>query len=58
MKFKDALDQLPVEKKARRLKVIWPLIAPSPPLAIEPRSDTARGPLLAEAVEIEVRLTR
>jgi len=26
MKFKDALDQLPVEKKARRLKVIWPLI--------------------------------
>jgi hypothetical protein len=24
MKFKDALDQLPVEKKARRLKVIWP----------------------------------
>ena len=26
MKFEDALDQLPVEKKARRLKLIWPLI--------------------------------
>lgn len=26
MKFEDALHQLPVEKKARRLKVIWPLI--------------------------------
>jgi len=26
MTFRDALDQLPVEKKARRLKVIWPLI--------------------------------
>lgn len=26
MKLDEALDQLPVEKKARRLRVLWPLI--------------------------------
>jgi hypothetical protein len=26
VKFEEALDQLPVDKKARRLKVLWPLV--------------------------------